>query len=506
MKIFSSEALKQLITTTCERQNISTIDLVEREGSVVSCELIARFLPSQRIVVMAGPDNNGAIALAAARMLFEQGYRKVEVFLFNIGKLSHDCDEERKKILPIDGLDFTEVTKEFVPPYLGESDVLLDGLFGIELSEPMRGGFVAVARYINESGAFVISIDVPSGLLGEWNQHVLKRDVIHANVTLTFQLPRLSFFFAENAELLGDWKLMDIDLDQARIKDMESDFRLMEARNVRPLIKPRPPYTSKRDYGSTLFFAGSTGMVGAAVMTSRSSLRSGAGLATVHGPRAAINIVQTAAPEVMFEPDRNEHVITEMPLHYTHQAVCVGPGIGTHDRTVDALEGLLKQNPSNLVLDADAINCIAKRPALLSMLPARTIITPHVGEFDRLFGNHDNSESRLQTALEMARQYNLVIVLKGHHTMVVGATGRVSINSTGNPGMATAGAGDVLAGVITAFLAQGYSPDLAAKIGVYIHGLAGDMAAEDLGEFGVMASDIANRVGRAIKRVMAQHS
>lgn len=506
MKIFSSEALKQLRTTTCERQNISTIDLIEREGSVVSSEIISRFLPSQRIVVMAGPDNNGAVALAAARMLFEQGYKKVEIFLFSIGKLSHDCDEERKKLLPIDGLDFTEVTKEFVPPYLGESDVLLDGLFGIELSEPMRGGFVAVARYINESGAFVISIDIPSGLLGEWNQHVMKRDVIHANVTLTFQLPRLSFFFPENAEILGDWKLMDIDLDIAKIKDMESDYRLMEARNVRPLIKPRPPYTSKRDYGSALFFAGSTGMVGAAVMTSRSSLRSGAGLATVHGPRAALNIVQTAAPEVMFEPDRNEHVITEMPLHYTHQAVCAGPGIGTHDRTVDALEGLLKQSPSNLVLDADALNCIAKRPALLSMLPPRTIITPHVGEFDRLFGNHDNSEMRLQTALEMARQYNLVIVLKGHHTMVVGATGRVSINSTGNPGMATAGAGDVLAGVITAFLAQGYSPDLAAKIGVYIHGLAGDMAAEDLGEFGVMASDIANRVGRAIKRVMAQHS
>lgn len=506
MRIFSSEKLRELETVTCQKQNISSIDLMEREGSVISCEIISRFMPSQRIVIMAGPSQNGGVALAAARMLFEQGYRKVEVFLFNIGQLSHDCEEEHKKLLLIDGLDYTEVKKKFVPPYLGESDVVVDGLFGAELTEPMNGGFVYVARYINESGAFVISIDVPSGLFSEWNSRIPKRDVIHANMTFSFQLPRLSFFFEENAEVLGDWHLVDLDLDEEKIKETKSDFILVEARNVRPLIKPRNPFSGKRDYGSALFFAGSTGMAGASVLAARGAMRSGAGLATVHGPRTSINIVQTATPEVMFEPDRNEHFISDMTLHYSHQAVCAGPGIGTHETTIDALENLLKQTPKTLVLDADALNCIAKRPTLLPMLPPWTIITPHIGEFDRLFGKHDYAEDRLRTAIEVSKKYNIIIVLKGHYTMVVRPTGRVNVNSTGNAGMATAGAGDVLAGVISAFLAQGYSPDRAALIGVYVHGLAGDMAAEELGEFGVMASDIVNRIGRAIKSVMEQHS
>ena len=506
MKILSSESIRELDTATCEAQKISTIDLMERAAQAVSCEIISRFLPGQRIVVMAGPGNNGGDALAVARMLFEQGYKKVEVFLFNVsGKLSHDCDEERKKLITIDGIDFTEVTREFNPPYLGKGDVVIDGLFGSGLSKPMMGGFVAVARYINESGAYVISIDLPSGLFGEWNAQANRRDMIHANLTLAFQIPRLSFFFEENHEILGDWMLLDIDLDEGKMKDLRADYILVENNNVRPLLRPRNPFSAKRDYGSVLLFAGSTGMVGASVMASRTALKSGAGLATVHGPRGALGIVQTAAPEVMFEPDRNEHIISDMSVHYSHQAVVAGPGIGTHDLTINALESLLRNVPNTLLLDADALNCIAKRPTLLTMLPPKTVITPHVGEFDRLFGEHSSSEERLHTAIEMARQYNIVIVLKGHYTMTVRPTGRVCINSTGNPGMATAGAGDVLTGVIGAFLAQGYAPEHAATIGVYVHGLAGDMAAEEIGEFGVTASDIADRIGRAIREVMAKN-
>ena len=237
-------------------------------------------------------------------------------------------------------------------------------------------------------------------------------------------------------------------------------------------------------------------------MCSRAALRSGAGLATVHGPKGALGIVQTAAPEVMFEPDRNEHFITDMTVHHGHKAVIAGPGIGTNDHTVSALEGLLKNVPNTLLLDADALNCIEKRPALLTMLPPKTVITPHAGEFDRLFGEHSSSEDRLKTAIEASSRYNIVIVLKGHYTMVIRPTGRIFINSTGNPGMATAGSGDVLAGVIGAFLAQGYSPERAATIGAYVHGLAGDIATEELGEFGIIASDISDRLGRAIKMVM----
>lgn len=499
MKIFASSVIPEIDKATCERQNINSIDLMERAASEISCEIISRFLPNKRIVVVAGPGNNGGDALAVARLLFEQGYKKVEVFLFNVkGKLSHDCEEEKKRLITLDELDFTEVRREFNPPYLGENDVVVDGLFGSGLKQPLQGGFVALARYVNDSGAYVISIDTPSGLFGEWNDNVSRRDMIHANLTLTFQMPRLSFFFEENADVIGEWKIIDIDLDAAKMKELGAEYMLVEPRTVRPLLKPRPLFSGKRDYGSALLLAGSIGMMGAAVMSARAILKSGAGLVTVHSASCGMNILQTAVPEAMFEPDRNEYFISNMTIHHNHQVVAVGPGIGTNDATVDALEKLFLNYKHPLILDADALNCIAKKPDLLTMIPPQSVITPHIGEFDRLFGEHRSAEDRLKKAVDMAKYYNIIIVLKGHYTATVRPTGKVYFNPTGNPGMATAGAGDVLTGVIAAFMAQGYRPEHAATIGVFIHGLAGDIAARKFGEFGMTASDIADNVGRAI--------
>lgn len=504
MKIINSEGIREIDTATCESQQVSSIDLMERAAAAVVREIEARFLPSQRIVVIAGPGNNGGDALAAARMLTEQGFRNVEIYLFNVkGKLSHDCDEEYKRLITMEGLNFTEVTHAFSPPRLDKSDVVVDGLFGSGLNTPLQGGFVAVARYINESGAYVISIDIPSGLFNEWNSHINMRDIVHANLTLAFQLPRLSFFFSENYPVLGEWKLLDIDLDEAKIKEVPTNYYVIDSRNIAPLLRKRLPFTGKRDYGSALIFAGSTGMTGAAVLCAQAAMRSGAGLVTVHSSRQGIGIVQTAVPEAMFEPDRNEHCISEMKIHHNHQAVAAGPGIGTQNATIDALEYLLQNCSAPMILDADALNCISLRPSLLSLLPTKTIITPHIGEFDRLFGEQRSSEERLKTAISMSRQYNIIIVLKGHYTAIVRPTGRVYFNTTGNPGMATAGAGDVLTGIITAFLAQGYNPEYAATIGVYVHGLAGDMAAEKKGEFGMVASDISEYAGRAINQILS---
>ncbi len=506
MKILNSQDIHAVDMATCEKQQISSLELMERAASQVSCEIISRFLPSKRIVVIAGPGNNGGDALAVARMLIEQGYRRVEIFLFNVtGKLSHDCNEERKRLIMIDNVDFTEVTHEFTPPYLGAEDVVVDGLFGAGLDKPLQGGFVTLARYINESEAFVISIDLPSGLFGEWNSQVSFRDVVHADLTLSFQLPRLSFFFKENAAVLGEWKLLDIELDQAKIKETATDFYLIDKRNIAPLLHERSPFTGKRDYGSTMVFAGSAGMMGAAVLCSQAVLRTGGGLVTVHSARIGLSVLQTALPEAMFEPDRDEYFITEMKLRHNHQAVVVGSGIGTHERTLNAFQELLQQAKSPLVLDADALNCIAKRPALLPLLPPKTILTPHRGEFDRMFGEHFTDEERLRTAIDMARQYNVIIVVKGHYTAVVRPTGRVYFNCTGNAGMATAGAGDVLAGMIAAFLSQGYNPEYAATLGVYVHGLAGDMAAAEFGEFGMTASDISRYAGRAIRDLLDEN-
>ncbi len=502
MKIFTSKDIHEIDGATCEMQQISSIELMERAASKVSSELISKFLPSQRFVFMAGPGNNGGDALAVARILIEHGYNNIEIFFFNVtGKLSHDCEEERKKLITLDGVNFTEVSKEFNPPSLGSSDVVVDGLFGSGLNQPLTGGFVAVSRLINESGAYVVSIDVPSGLFGEWNHKLNRRDIIHANKTYVFQIPRLSFFFEENASLIGDWQLLDIGLDSQKIKELSTDYMLVESRNLRPLLKPRQPFTAKRDYGSALLFAGSTGMMGAAVMCARAALKSGVGLVTVHGAKGGLQILQSSVPEAMYEPDRNEHFITDMRIHHEHQVVAIGPGIGCNEHTIDALENYLRTCSVPLVLDADALNCISRRPAMLSLLPAKTVITPHIGEFDRLFGNHNSSEARLQKAIEMAKQYNIIIVLKGHYSVTIRPTGRVYINPTGNPGMATAGSGDVLTGIIASFIAQGYKPEHAAMIGVFVHGLAGDMAADEVGEFGMTASDISNYCGKAIAAI-----
>ncbi len=501
MKIFNSKALAEIEYATCEAQKIDTLDLMERAASAVSCEIISRFRLSQRIVVFAGAGNNGGQALAVARLLIEQGYRKVEIFLFNIfGKLSYDCDEERKKLLKMDA-DFTQVTQDFNPPYLSSDDVVVDGLFGA--GQPLQGGFIALARLVNDSGAFVISIDCPSGLSDDNNGNVSRRDMFRANLTLAFQSPRLSFFFPENAEVLGDWKVLDIELDKEKMRATPTDYWLVEMRTMHKTLRPRMPFTGKRDYGSVMLFAGSMGMMGAAVLAARAVLRAGAGLVSVHSARYGLVTMQTAVPEAIFEPDRNERCITDMTLHHNHQTVAIGPGIGTQEETINALERLLKTSKVPLVIDADGLNCIAQRPGLLNLLPPNTVITPHVGEFDRLFGQQRNSEDRLKKAIEMARYYKIVIVLKGHHTATIRPnTGRVYFNSTGNPGMATAGSGDVLTGVIAALMAQGYKPEAAATAGVFIHGLAGDIAAEELGEFGVTAGDIVDCLGKAIREIL----
>lgn len=507
MKIFSAEALQEIETATCEAQNIDSLELMERTANAVCYEIMSRFLPGQRIVVIAGPGHNGGVGLSMSRMLFERGYRNLEIFLFNSQpRITHDCDEARKKLITIDGIDFTEVRREFTPPYLGKNDVVVDALFGAGVADPhpLTGGFKMLTRYINESGAYIISLDVPSGMHGESNSNAVSRDVVHANLTLVFQMPRLAFFIEDNADLIGEWKVLDLEYDSAKIKDLKTNFKLVEAKNVRPFLQPRRPFTGKLDYGSAMIFAGSVGMMGAATMCARATMRSGTGLATVHSAWTGLKILQISVPEVMFEPDRNEHYITDMTLHHTHQAVAVGPGIGVRDKTIDALESLLKNVKCPLLLDADALNCIAKRPALLTMLPQYTIITPHIGEFDRLFGEQNTAEERLAKAIEMAQHYNIIIVLKGHYTATVSPSGQVYFNSTGNPGMATGGAGDVLTGVITGFLAQGYQPQLAATLGVYIHGLAGDLAAEEYGETGMTACDIADYIGRAIRLLLTR--
>lgn len=504
MKIFTTDQIKKIDRATIENEGVTSLQLIDRVAEGVASEVISLMTSQSRIAIFAGPGNNGADALATARMLYEQGYRP-EVFLFNIGgdKLNADCRACRDRLRETaPDADFTEIVKQFNRPHLTPNHIVIDGLFGTGLREALSGGFRELVKYIDDSRAFVISIDIPSGLFGGWNPNAIHRNMMHADLTLSIQFPHLSFFMAENAEVVGQWKSIDIGLSPTEIRKTTAPFYLVERSDVRKLLRRRPEFCSKADFGSALLVAGSYGMMGAATLAARGALRSGAGKVTVYSPRCGYEIMQTTVPEAMFTASNSDIHISSIRLPQTYSTIGIGPGIGTADATVDALEQFLTDRKEPVVLDADALNCIAKRQSLLHRIPVLSVITPHAGEFDRLFGQQPNAEARLVKAIEVARYHNILIVLKGRYTTIIRPDGRLYFNSSGNPAMATPGAGDVLTGVITSLMAQGYRPEVAALCGVYIHGVAGDIAAETEGQYGVTAGDIAANIGRAIKSVL----
>ncbi len=505
MKIFTNDGLRRIGDRTLEKENIMMLDLIERAASAVSYELISRWRTSKRFVIFAGPGDNGADALAVARMMYEQGYRP-EVYLFNIrsAQLSDCCLANRDRLIEVagDDIEFIEVIRNFNPPALDENDVVVDGLFGNGLRTPLRGGYTSLVQYINSSGAYVVSIDIPSGMFGEWNMGNDRRNIIHADLTLTYQSKRLAFYFAENAEFVGDCKVLDLELDRESLARTPTDFYLIEREDVHEVMHPRNPFINKYDNGTVLLIAGSYGMMGAAVLAARGALRVGAGLVTVHAPRCGFQVLQTAVPEALFEPDRNEIMTTSIDQRKTYSVVALGPGLSTYDETLEAVHQFIMNFKRPCLLDADALNCIARRPMLLRSIPPRSVITPHAIEFDRLFGEHHTDEERLKKALDVSKIYNITIVLKGHYTMTVRPDSKVYVNSSGNPGMATPGSGDVLTGVISGLIAQNYQPDWSVVLGVYLHGLAGDLAAQEHGTYGMVASDIVDHLGKAIMDVM----
>ncbi len=503
MKIFNTENIRKIDRITIEEEGVSSQELIRRVAEGVAGEIIGRWSPSTPVVIFAGSGNNGADALVVGRLLLEAGfYPRILLFNFKGNSLSRDCDIAKRELLSTGYNGLMEIIDRAELPSLTPDHLVIDGLFGSGLRDPLEGGFMMLARNISESGATVISIDVPSGMFGEWNARVIGRNVVHATLTMAIQFPRLSFFLGDNAELVGKWKVIDIGLSNRAIMETPTKYFYVERDEVRAVLKPRKPFSSKSDYGHALLFAGCYGMAGAAVMAARGALRSGVGKLTVHSARAAFPVIQSQVPEALFSADRHENVISDMSARFNCSAIGVGPGIGTNDATRGAFETLVKSYKRPLVIDADALNAIAKNQTILDHIAPGSILTPHAGEFDRIFGTQTSDEGRLLKAVEVSHRYKLLIVLKGRYTATLRPDGKVFFNSSGTPAMATAGSGDVLTGIITSLLAQGYKPETASVAGVYIHGLAGEMAAETQGEYGTTAMDIASCVGRAVKAIM----
>lgn len=501
MKIFPSSSIKKLDAYTIENEPITSIDLMERAAEALTKAISQRWEIETPVTVFAGPGNNGGDALAVARMMAEKGY-KVEVFLFNTkDNLSQDCQTNKELLEMMPEVIFHEISTQFVPPVLTAQHLVIDGLFGSGLNKPLSGGFAAVVKYINASTATVVSIDIPSGLMSEENTFNVKSNIIHADVTLSLQLPKLAFLFAENTEFVGEWELVEIGLNKAIIQQTETNYEMLEGEEIRTLIKPRKQFAHKGNFGHALLIAGSKGMAGSSVLAARACMRSGIGLLTVHAPLCNNDILQTTIPEAMVHPDLNENYFSTPTEVDQYMAIAIGPGIGRNEETELALLEQLTACQSPVVLDADALNLLANHRHHLTNLPKGSILTPHPKELERLVGKCQDSYERLMKACELARTAKVHIVLKGAYSAIVTPSGKCYFNPTGNPGMATAGSGDVLTGVILSLLAQGYTAEEAAKIGTYIHGLAGDFAQKKNGMIGLIAGDIVDNLPTAWKLV-----
>ena len=497
MKIFTSAQIHELDNYTIEHEPIKSVDLMERAAKALTRAITQRWDRYVPVVVFAGPGNNGGDALAVARMLTEQGY-EVQTFLFNIsGHLSPDCAENKKRLADKRAKQFTEVTQEFDPPQLERGMLVVDGLFGSGLNKPLNGGFASLVKYINASPAEVVSIDMPSGLMTEDNTYNVRANIIRADLTLTLGQKKLCMLFAENQPFIGELQVLDIKLSKEGIEKIDSQYTMLEEDDVRPLLLPRDPFAHKGTMGNALLIAGSYGMAGAAILATEACLRSGAGKVTCHSPRKNVAIMQTAVPEAVLQVDREETTFAEAVDTEDFQALGIGPGLGTGEQTAIAIIAQLRRTQCPIVCDADAINILANHHAWLQQLPKDIILTPHPKEFDRLEGHSADSFERLLKARDLSQRLGAYVILKGHRTALCCPEGHIVFNSTGNAGMATAGSGDVLTGILTGLLARGYGRREACIVGMFLHGLAGDLAAKEMGEESLIARDIIKYLPKA---------
>lgn len=495
MKILSSAQTRTADLYTIGHEPIASIDLMERAATVFCNWFENNFgAEEQAVYILCGTGNNGGDGLAIARLLCRKFYQ-VNVLLCRTGSsLSPDCQANLERLPGNGAVGFAELEENSAFPILPQDCILLDAIFGSGLNRPVMGYWAACLEYFSAHPGIRVAVDIPSGLPADSPG---TGAVFRAGFTFSFQRPKLAFFIPENAPFVGKWEFGDIGLDEAFIEAQDSPYHLVTEAMLRPMLKKRTRFAHKGHFGHALLICGSHGMMGAAVLSARACLRAGPGLLTVHVPGCGYSIMQLAVPEAMVTTDSHEKRWTEAPDTEKYTAIGVGCGIGKGDTTFRALQALLQQVGSKpLVLDADALNLVAMGH-LHANIPPGAVLTPHPGEFDRLFGHSENSFQRLQSLRNFAIKYRCYILLKGAYSCLATPEGKCFFNTTGNPGMATAGSGDVLTGILTGLLAQKYNQEAAVLLGTFLHGRAGDIAASELGQEAMLAGDMIERLGRA---------
>lgn len=500
MKIFDTRDIREIDQYTIIHEPVSSVDLMERAAHGCASWIAENLPVEKRLMVFTGPGNNGGDGWAIARLLSNRRDYSIRLFHLNMGSgISPDSEINRQRLINQAKVPIIEIAKEDDFPALSPGELIIDALFGSGLSRPLTGLAASLIEHINTSGCQIISVDIPSGLMGEDNTGNDLQCIIKATYTLTFEFPKRSFFYADNEQFTGKWIVIPIGLHSHIMEEKKTDFFYTTKADIAGKLRKRDTFSHKGTYGHALLLSGQYGMMGAAILAARSCLRTGVGLLTTHVPKLGYQLMQQAVPESIFNIDPSEERIGTCPPLDKYSAVGAGPGMGTATETTSTIEELLRKSVKPLVLDADALNILAQKPSLLEIIPENAILTPHPGEFDRLAGKSANAFLRNKNQIEFSKKYRIIILLKGAYTSVTLPDGTCFFNSTGNPGMATAGCGDVLTGMILSLLAQGYAPDEAAIIGAYMHGLAGDLSAAELGQQALIASDVINQIGNAYK-------
>jgi len=466
---------------TIKHEPISSIGLMERASLAFVQKAEKHLRQSDCVMIFCGKGNNGGDGFAIARILKNKHYN-VQCFAVGEKDMSVDCKLNAERLG-----DYTAINATNPFPDMKNADIIIDALFGSGLTRPANGLEARIIEQINLSETFVISVDIPSGLYCD--APFAQGPAVCADVAISFQRPKLSFFMPESSPYIKRWDVADIGLNESFIQQQESSYFILD-KEICKRIKRRDRFSHKGTYGHALLMVGSHGMMGAAQLSARACLRSGAGLATVLVPQCGYHIMQVAVPECMCLTDISERALSSIPDLDKFSAIAIGPGIGTSEETKKCIYRLLVACDKPLVIDADGLNILAQNKKLLDMLPKGTILTPHPKEFERLAGKWNNSEERLDLQKHFSTKYGCYVLYKGAHTTISTPDGKHYFNTSGNPGMATAGSGDVLTGIVAGLLAQSYSPLDSCLIATYLHGSAGDQASLQRGHNAMIASDI----------------
>lgn len=490
-KLITSTQMQSVDAYTINKKQISSIELME----AASVAFVNAFMqevpePAESIAVLCGKGNNGGDGLAIARILRDRGYSQIAVYLIEFSARETPEYKANKNLLIRLGFSFSIIDKPSDAEALQET-VIIDAILGSGLNKPLRGYYHGLAGIINHLGRKVIAVDVPTGFPSEG---VLEPDAVYlkADLVICFQRPKINFFFPESAEALSRFKVVEIGLDEDFIQDCDSPYQLMDTEAIKLWVKPRKAFAHKGTYGHALIIAGQQNTMGAALLAAKACLHGGAGLTTVSIPESGLTALNAALPEVMYL-NRKDVLETD---NGKFKSIAIGPGLGTDTEGIVLLRTVLKLKVP-LIIDADAINILANQTELMNRLSAGSILTPHMKEFDNLFGSHDSWWERLEKARAIAVKLKCVIVLKNQYTFIVDENDHVTINPTGNPAMAQGGMGDVLTGLISSFNAQGYTANESACIACYLHGKSGDELSVD--QVNVTGSQIAHQIPVTLK-------